>query len=70
MAVSLGAHNTATRYIARIRNPEKRRYAKDYAAYLTIPGSAEPGRRDYDLGVMAKQAVEMSLDEILGEEVQ
>lgn len=54
----------ANRYIARIRNEEKRRYATDYAQHL-IGLYGEPDSTTYNVSYMAKQGVRMELIKIL-----
>ena len=50
-------------YISRIRNLEKRRYAQDYANFIT-GGGTEPDTSQYQLSEMGAQAVRMQLAEI------
>jgi hypothetical protein len=47
----------ARSYVKRIRNPEKRRYAQAYLAYLT--GGPKPDTADYRLSYMGAQAVRL-----------
>lgn len=48
------------RYVATIRNAEKRRYAGAYVAHL-IDGQAEPDGAQFQLSAMARQSVRMQL---------
>jgi hypothetical protein len=51
-------------YITKIRNLEKRRYAKDYLA-SKLQGQEEPNPTGYKLGAMARQAVRWEINELL-----
>jgi len=55
-------NDAATKYIRRIRNPQKRLYAELYLAHLL--GGPEPGRPP-SLSLMAAQAVEIELRELV-----
>ena len=60
------AVNEAYQYITRIRNDEKRRYARNLAASYYIAGAERPDPKDYQLGTMAEQAVRLNIAKILG----
>lgn len=53
----------ARRYISRIQNPEKQRYAWHWLMYLR-KRAAVPNDAHYSCGSMAKQAVRLELNEI------
>ncbi len=63
LCVSPNLDAAATRYVRRIRNSNKRRYAEEYAAYLTGACHVPPQRNG--LGMMAVQAVEHELLRLL-----
>jgi len=53
------------KYIKRIRNPQKRVYAYEYAMYTLHGGQVEPARGS--LSYMAAQAVRMELTRLFAE---
>ena len=59
---------TVNKYVARIRNPEKKRYATDWANYAIGFQPHPEDHHSYNLSYMAKQAVRMQIGEILGED--
>jgi hypothetical protein len=64
MTATTDRHAAAAQYIRRIRNVEKRRYARDWYAHVALD-EREPDDRRYDLGYMGKQSVRMELRAIL-----
>ena len=55
----------AQRYIASIRNPKKKAYATAYHQAL-LQGKQDSFTFDTDLSFMAKQAVRMNLEDVVG----
>ena len=61
-----GLKLATARYINRIRNKAKKRYAKEYLAWLMNRcNGKEPERIPYGLSYMAAQAVRMDLRDLV-----
>jgi hypothetical protein len=58
---------SALTYIARIQNPEKRRYALDLFSHYFYDTLKQPDTSDYNLSYMGAQAVRLALAEHLRE---
>lgn len=63
-ASTLAQRKAALHYIATIRNAAKQAYANHYHMFL-LNGTPMPDSQSFNLGSMARQAVEMNLREIL-----